>query len=126
MPMSPSEPVFSVRWQESCARRSSPRSSRWLRKSGKHMSAQQIKRHTILLRKGDQVKVMSGRDAGKSGRVLAVNARKNTVLVEHANIIKHQSSLKTHKNNDGVIIEQDAGNNGSSGAIVGGRRVKHT
>ncbi len=53
------------------------------------MSAhERTKRFTILLRKGDQVKVMAGKDAGKSGRVLSVNPRKNTVVVEHANIIK--------------------------------------
>jgi large subunit ribosomal protein L24 len=73
------------------------------------MSAQQIKRHTILLRKGDQVKVMSGRDAGKSGRVLAVNARKNTVLVEHANIIKRHTRPNPSKNIKGGIIEKEAG-----------------
>jgi len=90
------------------------------------MSAQQIKRHTILLRKGDQVKVMSGRDAGKSGRVLAVNARKNTVLVEHANIIKRHTRPNPSKNIKGGIIEKEAGINVSNVAIVCSRCGKHT
>jgi large subunit ribosomal protein L24 len=90
------------------------------------MSAQQIKRHTILLRKGDQVKVMSGRDAGKSGRVLAVNARKNTVLVEHANIIKRHTRPNPSKNIKGGIIEKEAGINVSNVAIVCGSCGKHT
>jgi len=41
---------------------------------------------------------MSGRDAGKSGRVLAVNPRKNTVVVEHANIIKRHTRPNPSKN----------------------------
>src|ERR1041385_2831865 len=94
MPMSRSEPAYLDRWPESCAKNSSPRSSRWLRKSGKEiMSAQQeTKRYKILIRKGDQVKVMTGKDAGKSGRVLAINPRKNTVVVEHANLIDRKST----------------------------------
>src|SRR5436853_783843 len=106
MQMSQSVPEYSGRWQESCARSSLRRLSRWLRKSGKTMSAHETKRHTILLRKGDQVKVMSGRDAGKSGRVLAVNPRKNTVLVEHANIIKRHTRPNPSKNIKGGIIEK--------------------
>ena len=46
---------------------------------------QTVKRYTISIRKGDNVRVMAGKDAGKSGRVLSVNPRKNTVIVEHAN-----------------------------------------
>jgi hypothetical protein len=38
------------------------------------------------IRKGDQVRVMTGRDKGKTGRVLAVNPNKSTVTVEHASI----------------------------------------
>ena len=45
----------------------------------------------IQVRKGDQVKVMAGKDAGKSGRVLFVNATKNTVVVEHVSIIKRHT-----------------------------------
>ena len=55
------------------------------------MNVQETKRYTISLRKGDQVKVMKGRDAGRTGRVLAVNPRKNTVIVEHANVIKRHT-----------------------------------
>jgi large subunit ribosomal protein L24 len=90
------------------------------------MSAPPIKRHTILLRKGDQVKVISGRDAGKSGRVLSVNARKNTVLVEHANIIKRHTRPNPSKNIKGGIIEKEAGINASNVMVVCGSCGKHT
>jgi len=42
----------------------------------------------IQLRKNDQVKVISGRDKGKSGRVLSVSPATGKILVEHVNMIK--------------------------------------
>ena len=90
------------------------------------MSANQTKRNTILLRKGDQVKVISGRDAGKSGRVLSVNRRKNTVVVEHANIIKRHTRANPNKNIKGGIIEKEAGINVSNVMIVCGSCGKQT
>jgi len=90
------------------------------------MSAQETKRFTILLRKGDQVKVMAGKDAGKSGRVLSINPRKNTVIVEHANIIKRHTRPNPAKNIKGGIVEKEAGINVSNVMIVCGSCGKHT
>ena len=72
---------------------------------------QRAERRTVLIRKGDNVKVMSGRDAGKVGRVLAVNARENTVTVEHANIIKRHTRPNPAKNVKGGIVEKEAAMN---------------
>ena len=90
------------------------------------MNAQATKRHTISLRKGDQVKVMTGRDAGKTGRVLAVNSRKNTVIVEHANVIKRHTRPNPSKNIKGGIVEKEAGINVSNVMIVCSSCGKHT
>ncbi|HEY6128033.1 MAG TPA: 50S ribosomal protein L24 [Candidatus Acidoferrum sp.] len=91
------------------------------------MSAQQeTKRYKILIRKGDQVKVMTGKDAGKSGRVLAINPRKNTVVVEHANLIKRHTRPNPSKNIKGGIIEKEAGINASNVMVVCGSCGKHT
>ena len=90
------------------------------------MSAQATKRYDIQLRKGDQVRVISGRDAGKSGRVLSVNPRKNTVIVEHANIIKRHTRPNPSKNIKGGIVEKEAGINVSNVMIVCGSCGKHT
>ena len=88
------------------------------------MSAQaQIR---IQIRKGDQVKVMSGRDAGKTGRVLSVNPRKHTIIVEHANIIKRHTRANPSKNIKGGIVEKEAGINASNVMIVCGSCGKHT
>ena len=91
------------------------------------MSAQhQFKRFKILIRIGDLVKVMSGKDAGKSGRVLAISPRKNTVTVEHANLIKRHTRPNPAKNIKGGIIEKEAGINASNVMVVCGSCGKHT
>ena len=59
------------------------------------------------IRKGDQVFVLTGRDKGKSGRVLAVNPAKRTVTVEHANIIKRHTRANPSKNVKGGILEKE-------------------
>ena len=90
------------------------------------MSAHETKRFTILIRKGDQVKVMTGRDAGKSGRVLSVNPRKNTLIVEHANIIKRHTRPNPAKNIKGGIVEKEGPINVSNVLIVCASCGKHT
>jgi large subunit ribosomal protein L24 len=59
------------------------------------------------IRKGDQVRVMSGRDKGKSGRVLGVDPSRGTVTVEHANIIKRHTRANPSKNVKGGIVEKE-------------------
>jgi large subunit ribosomal protein L24 len=47
--------------------------------------------HRFKIRKGDMVKVMSGKDKGKTGTVLSVEPKKNRVFVEGLNITtRHQ------------------------------------
>jgi len=83
-------------------------------------------KHTINLRKGDNVRVMSGRDAGKSGRVLAVHPSKNTIIVEHANVIKRHTRPNPAKNIKGGIGEKEAPMIVSKVLIVCGSCGKHT
>jgi large subunit ribosomal protein L24 len=82
------------------------------------MAQQVVKRYTITIRKGDTVRVISGRDVGKNGRVLSVNPRKNTVIVEHANIIKRHTRPNPSKNIKGGIVEKEAPINVSNVSIV--------
>jgi large subunit ribosomal protein L24 len=46
------------------------------------------KRHTLKIRSGDHVKVMAGKDRGKSGRVLRVEPAKERLYVEGLNMVK--------------------------------------
>ena len=50
----------------------------------------------LRIKKGDTVMVMSGRDRGHTGVVLAAYPSKNKVLVEGANVVtKHQKARQT-------------------------------
>ena len=84
-----------------------------------------VKIYKISIRKGDNVRVMSGRDAGKHGRVLSVNPRKNTVIVEHANIIKRHTRPNPSKNIKGGIVEKEGPINVSNVMIVCSGCGKH-
>jgi large subunit ribosomal protein L24 len=77
------------------------------------------------LRKGDQVRVMTGRDRGKSGRILSVNPQKRTVTVEHANIIKRHTRANPSKNIKGGIMEKEGPINISNVLLVCASCNKH-
>jgi large subunit ribosomal protein L24 len=62
---------------------------------------------TAGIKKGDQVRVMTGRDRGKTGRVLAVNPSKRTIMVEHAGMIKRHTRANPSKNVKGGIVEKE-------------------
>ena len=59
------------------------------------------------IKKEDQVVVLNGKDRGKTGRVLAVLPKSNTVLVERANLAKHHSKQQGY-GQQGGIIEREA------------------
>lgn len=71
------------------------------------MRKKQTIRHIVSIRKGDQVRVMSGRDRGKTGRVLSVDPFKNSVTVEHASMIKRHTRPNPAKNIKGGIVERE-------------------
>jgi len=59
------------------------------------------------IKRGDQVRVMTGRDRGKTGRVLAVNPSTRTVMVEHAGMLKRHTRPNPSKNVKGGIVEKE-------------------
>jgi large subunit ribosomal protein L24 len=86
---------------------------------------ERAERKIIGIRKGDNVKVLAGRDAGKTGRVLSINARKNTVVVEHVALMKRHTRPNPSKNIKGGIVEKEAGINVSNVMVVCGSCGKH-
>lgn len=61
----------------------------------------------LHVKKDDTVIVISGKDKGKKGRVIAAYPRENRVLVEGVNMMKkHQKP--NQQNPQGGIIEQEA------------------
>ena len=83
-------------------------------------------RNRIQIRKGDQVKVMAGRDAGKTGRVLSINAKTNRIVVEHVAIMKRHTRPNPQKNIKGGIVEKEAAINISNVMVVCSSCGKHT
>ena len=58
----------------------------------------------MKIKKGDTVKVIAGKDKGKDGKVLAVNVKDNTVVVENVNMVtkhsKPSAANQTGRNRD--------------------------
>jgi large subunit ribosomal protein L24 len=62
---------------------------------------------SLKIRKGDQVMVISGKEAGKTGKVLRVDTEKRRVVVERLNMIKKATRPNPKKNPQGGIIERE-------------------
>ncbi|MBW1820288.1 MAG: 50S ribosomal protein L24 [Deltaproteobacteria bacterium] len=60
-----------------------------------------------LIKKDDKVKVITGKDKGKIGKVLKVIKKKNRILVENINMVKRHSKPSA-KNKQGGIVEGEA------------------
>jgi large subunit ribosomal protein L24 len=67
------------------------------------------KRRSLKIRSGDRVQVISGKDRGKSGRVLRVDPAKERVYVEGLNMIKRATRP-----------QQAAGTSSQTAAQLGG------
>lgn len=64
-------------------------------------------RTVFRVKKNDDVKVISGKEKGKSGRVIRIDHVKNRVLVEGVNMVK--KAIRKKKQNDrGGIIDIEA------------------
>jgi large subunit ribosomal protein L24 len=61
----------------------------------------------VHVRKDDRVLVISGKDAGKQGKVLAVEPKKSRIVVEGVNVVKRHAR-PTRAMPQGGIIEKEA------------------
>ena len=58
-----------------------------------------------MIKKGVQVKILSGKDKGKTGEVIEINRKLNSIKVKAINLVKkHQ---KPTKENKGGIISKE-------------------
>ena len=60
----------------------------------------------MILKKGTQVKIISGKDKGKRGEILEINRKLNKIKVKSINMIKRH--LKPTKENKGGIISKES------------------
>ena len=62
---------------------------------------------SMKIKKGDMVKVIAGKDKEKEGKVIAVNKKDNTLIVEGINMVtKH--TKPSMANQQGGIVHQEA------------------
>ena len=62
---------------------------------------------TMKIKKGETVKVITGKDAGSEGKVLSIDAKNCKIVVEGINMVtKH--AKPSQANPDGGIIQKEA------------------
>ena len=61
-----------------------------------------------LLKKNDIVQVISGRDKGKRGKIISILKKKERVVVEGVNLMKHHTR-PSQSQSQGGIIEKETG-----------------
>ena len=62
----------------------------------------------MKIKKGDTVKVIAGKDKGKEGKVLAVNVKDNTVIVEGINMVTKHSKPSAANQAGGITTKEAA------------------
>ena len=60
----------------------------------------------MMLKKGTQVKIISGKDKGKTGEILEIDRKLNKVKIKSINMIKRHT--KPTKENKGGIISKES------------------
>jgi len=78
------------------------------------------------IKKNDQVYVLSGKDRGKTGRVLIVKPAVGKIVVEGIQLIKRHTRANPQRNVKGGIIEKESAINLSNVALVCKNCGKHT
>ena len=58
---------------------------------------------TIKLRKGDRVRVLTGKDRGKEGVIMRVLPKVNKVIVDGVNVAKKHQKARTATSQGGII-----------------------
>jgi large subunit ribosomal protein L24 len=62
----------------------------------------------IRLKKNDVVKVITGRDKGKQGRVIEIDRRTGKIVVEHVMMMKRHTKPNPGKQIKGGIAERES------------------
>ena len=60
----------------------------------------------MILKKGNQVKIITGKDKGKTGEILEIDRKLNKIKIKSINMIKRHT--KATKENKGGIISKES------------------
>jgi large subunit ribosomal protein L24 len=72
------------------------------------MNKSKVNKSKVKIKKGDQVRVIAGKEAGKRGTVMRVDAEEGRVVIERLNMMKKHTKPNPKKNPQGGVIEREA------------------
>jgi large subunit ribosomal protein L24 len=90
------------------------------------MAAAVTQKVRINLKKNDLVEVLTGKDAGKQGKVLRVIPEKNRIIVQGVGFAKKHTKPNPQRNIKGGIAEREAAIHASNVMIMCGECGKRT
>ena len=61
---------------------------------------------SMKIKKGDTVVVIAGKEKGKDGKVIAVNRKDNTVIVDSVNMVSKHTKPSAANQNGGIIQKE--------------------
>jgi large subunit ribosomal protein L24 len=70
------------------------------------------------IKKNDQVKILSGKDRDKEGRVLIVKPKEQKIVVEGVQMIKRHTRANPQRNIKGGIVEKESAIHISNVALI--------
>ena len=72
----------------------------------------------MFVKTGDKVKVIAGKDKGKEGTVLSVNAKTNRIVVKGVNKIKKHEKPSQANANGGGVVEKEGSIHASNVKVI--------
>ena len=78
----------------------------------------------LKIKKGDTVKVITGKDKGKEGKVISVDVQKGKVVVEGVNMITKHSKPSQANPNGGIVQKEAAMDVSNVMLVVGGKATR--
>jgi large subunit ribosomal protein L24 len=82
-----------------------------------------MQRYKCHIKKDDKVKIITGKDRGKIGKVLKVDRKKDRILVENINVVKRHTRPNA-QNRQGGIIESEAAVHSSNVMLLCNKCIK--
>ena len=76
------------------------------------------------IKKGDLVKIITGKDKDKTGKVLAVNTKKNTVTVEGCNMVTKHTKPSAQNQQGGIVHQEGAVDISNVMLVVDGKATR--
>ena len=78
----------------------------------------------MKIKKGDTVKVIAGADIDKEGKVISVNKKNNTCLVEGVNMVTKHTKPSAANQNGGIVHQEGPINLSNVMLLVNGQPTR--